>query len=149
MMRQVLSLVDESLKYTSASSNASVIQSIKVARALRPLRVLSRFEGLKFLGRVTGAAFGMIMRAAFLSSMALFAFGDWISPFKRKECSYFSVFYIILSLTGILGQQLYSGKMNTCSDSLIFQRRDCIGHIPFSNLQRSWLTYLNNFGISF
>jgi hypothetical protein len=75
MVKQVLSLVDEALKYTSASSNTSVIQSIKVARALRPLRVLSRFEGLKFLGRVTGAALGMIMRAAILSSMVLFAFG--------------------------------------------------------------------------
>jgi hypothetical protein len=78
ILRQVLSLVDESLKYTTVSNNASVIQSIKVARALRPLRVLSRFEGLKFLGRITGGALGMIMRAAILSSMVLFAFGDEI-----------------------------------------------------------------------
>ncbi len=47
-----------------------------------------------------------------------------------------------------MGQQLYSGKMNTCSDSLIFQRQYCIGYIPFSDQQRTWLNYLNNFGIA-
>ena len=49
-----------------------------MARALRPLRILTRFEALRFLGRITGGALGMIMRAALFCFVVLFGFGKEI-----------------------------------------------------------------------
>lgn len=80
-------MVDESLKYIALSGNNAIIQNIKVARALRPLRILTRFEALKFLGRITGGALGMIMRAACFSCIILFGFGK-IAPKPNSVTSF-------------------------------------------------------------
>jgi hypothetical protein len=115
------------------------------ARSLRPLRVLTRFKRLKFVGATTAGAMGMILRAAFCSLAFIFAFGENNIENCRNEPRKMILYF---NFAGILGQQLFMGKLGHCSDSLVFQRDKCVGEMRDNGSPRTWVNPENNFGIS-
>ena len=96
-----------------------IFRILRVLRALRPLRIIARSKGLRVL-------VGTLMSAA--------------KPVGNTLCIALAVF----SIFGILGMQLLLGKMNSCSDNIIFRREDCIGLDQNSN-PRVWITHPVNF----
>jgi hypothetical protein len=96
-----------------------IFRILRVLRALRPLRIIARSKGLKVL-------VGTLLSAA--------------KPIGNTLCIALGVFGIF----GILGMQLLSGKLNSCSDKTIFQKEDCIGVDDNSN-PRVWATHPVNF----
>ena len=85
----------------------------------------------------------MIMRAALFCFILLFGFGKSIVFAKENRAADSPEV-----CSGIFGQQLFMGKMNTCNDALLFNKRDCVGQIKSSEEARIWMTFYNNFGQS-
>jgi hypothetical protein len=60
-----------------------------------------------------------------------------------------SNFVFDFGFPGLLGQQLFMGKLGYCSDRLVFQRDTCVGEMKDVGRPRIWVNPQNNFGISF
>ncbi len=87
----------------------------RILRALRPLRIIARARGLRLL--VT-----TIMSA--------------VKPVLNTLCIAIAVFAVL----GILGMQLLSGKMYSCSDTLIHRKKDCV-ELDGEGNPRTWNRY--------
>jgi hypothetical protein len=146
---QVVSSIDEFFKWSSLDgNNSAVVRCFMAARSLRPLRVLTRFKRLKFVGATTAGAMGMILRAAFCSLAVIFAFGENnIENYRNEQTKL--IFPYKFRFPGILGQQLFMAKLGYCNDSLVFQRDKCVGEISDTGSPRTWVNPENNFGICF
>jgi hypothetical protein len=68
-------VVDECLKFMSVDGDSSLFMCLMAFRALRPLRILTRFPKLRFLGATVVSSLGMISRAVLFSMVVLFSFG--------------------------------------------------------------------------
>ena len=100
--------------------------AVKILGAFRLLRVLrvlrfaaANFPGLQILIRTAGLAAGPLVHAMILVCASLL-------------------------VLGIVGMQMFSGKMNSCSDPSVWTFVECVG-LDAENRQRVWVPYDVNF----
>jgi hypothetical protein len=106
---------------SAVSSGASLgpLKTIRILRALRPLRLIARAEGLRTM-----------INAMFSS----------VKPIISTCCIALGTY----SLLGLIGMQLLLGKMGTCTDNKIKFMRDCWGPNDDGEL-RQWYQPAANF----
>ena len=101
------------------SGNVSALKFFKILRilrALRPLRLIARAKSLRVL---VSALFESIVPIISTCSLMFLAYG---------MCS-------------LLGMQILSGKMKTCSNPQYFTKQDCVIHLdPNTNALGQWTT---------
>ncbi len=85
----------------------SYIRIIRVLRAFRPLRLISRYEGLRIVLRTIAKSIQPV-----LSTVA--------------------ILFVAFSIYGILGVQLFMEKFRTCNDSSVSSKSACVGTYPDS-----------------
>mmetsp|Transcript_31531 Transcript_31531/g.76314 ORF Transcript_31531/g.76314 Transcript_31531/m.76314 type:complete len:1933 (-) Transcript_31531:88-5886(-) len=90
-----------------------IFRIFRILRALRPLRIIARARGLR------------ILVSTILSA-------------TKPVLNTLGIAIVTFALFGILGMQLLSGKMWTCSDPLRFQKDDCRG-IDEGGSPRKWV----------
>jgi hypothetical protein len=49
---------------------------------------------------------------------------------------------------GILGQQVFMGRLSSCNDNLVFYRDSCTGYMPDTGFPRVWGNFGINFGVN-
>ena len=106
-------------------SNISVsfLRGFRALRALRPLRMVSKNEGMKVLVDSLLVSIPQLINVLLISLLFFFVFG-------------------------ILGVQLFKGSMSFCNDSSINFKSDCIGQYddPDNGLtDRQWITPFINY----
>ena len=107
--------------FSAVSSGASIgpLKTIRILRALRPLRLIARAEGLRTM-----------INAMFSS----------VKPIIGTCCIAIGTY----SLLGLIGMQLLLGKMGSCTDNKIKFMRDCWGPSEDGEL-RQWYQPAANF----
>jgi Ca2+-binding EF-hand superfamily protein len=113
------SILDMILSNVLTGAGAAPLKTLRVLRALRPVRLISRAEGLKVL-----------ISAIYSSAMPILA------TCCIALCAY--------ALMGLVGMQLLLGKMATCSDNKVKFMRDCWG-LNEDGEERVWLRNPANF----
>ena len=111
--------LDAILTLILTGKNVSSLKSFKILRilrALRPLRLIARAKSLRVL---VSALFESIIPILSTCSLMILAYG---------MCS-------------LLGMQLLSGKMKTCSNPTYYTKNDCTSNLdPGTNAPGQWLT---------
>ena len=103
--------------------NVTFLRGFRALRALRPLRMVSKNEGLKIV----------------------------VDSLLKSIPSLFNVMLIcllFLLVFGILAVQLFQGSMGYCSDASIDRKNNCVGDFvnnQGSVSQRQWVVAFNNF----
>eukprot|EP01065_Artemidia_motanka_P019341 TRINITY_DN22979_c0_g1_i1.p1 TRINITY_DN22979_c0_g1~~TRINITY_DN22979_c0_g1_i1.p1 ORF type:complete len:1900 (+),score=689.80 TRINITY_DN22979_c0_g1_i1:56-5701(+) len=103
-------------------SSFSIVKVFRALRALRPLRVVNRNLGLKLVVRTLLKALPGVANVALIASLIFLVFG-------------------------ILGVQLFAGRMHKCTDPSITHKADCSGADPnhyqvgsnSTPVQRQWV----------
>ena len=97
-------------------STLKFFKILRILRALRPLRLIARAKSLRVL---VSALFESIIPILSTCSLMVLAYG---------MCS-------------LLGMQLLSGKMKTCSNPTYYTKNDCTSNLdPGTNAPGQWLT---------
>ena len=95
------------------------LKTVRILRALRPLRLIARAKGLRTM-----------INAMFSS----------VKPIIGTICIALGVY----SLLGLVGMQIFLGKMGTCTDNKIQFMRDCWGPDD-DGAERHWIQASANF----
>jgi voltage-dependent calcium channel T type alpha-1G len=101
----------------------SYIRIVRVLRAFRPLRLISRYEGLRIVLRTIAKSIQPV-----LSTVA--------------------ILFVAFSIYGILGVQLFMEKFRSCNDSSVTLKSSCVGTFKDSfgrPQQREWSSSPINF----
>lgn len=99
------------------------LRGFRALRALRPLRMVSKNEGMKIVVNSLLTAIPNLLNVMLISLL------------------FFLVF-------GILGVQLFKGAMGSCTDSNIDYKYDCVGQYVDDNgdtQDRQWIVPFNNY----
>jgi len=116
------SVVDMVANFSGADNTVSslrILRVFRIFRALRPLRVISRARGLRIVVQTITGSVGPVLNTALIALVVFFIFG-------------------------ILGVQLFSGRLHFCSDPLIWNKEDCVG-FEEDGTPRSWENRSINF----
>ena len=101
----------------------SYIRIVRVLRAFRPLRLISRYEGLRIVLRTIAKSIQPV-----LSTVA--------------------ILFVAFSIYGILGVQLFMEKFRSCNDSSVTLKSSCVGTFKDSfgrQQHREWSSSPINF----
>lgn len=106
-------------------SNVSIsfLRGFRALRALRPLRMVSKNEGMKIVVNSLLTSIPNLFNVLLISLLFLLVFG-------------------------ILGVQLFKGAMGSCSDSSIDNKKQCVGSFTDddgSTADRQWIVPFDNF----
>jgi hypothetical protein len=114
------SIADEIMKIMDMASDSNLLKFMRILRAFRVLRILSRLKGLALILRTLWICVNPL-----LSSIAIVA--------------------ALVFLFAMLGMQLFQGKLHFCSDPLISLESECIGTEASSPTNRVWLNQKAHF----
>ena len=106
-----------------AQAGLSFMRGFRALRALRPLRMISKDEGMKTVVNSLLKAIPNLFNVALIELLTILVFS-------------------------ILGVQLFKGELGSCTDSSITYKKDCIGSYTDDSgalQERSWGTPFNNF----
>eukprot|EP00286_Rhodomonas_abbreviata_P000279 CAMPEP_0181291404 /NCGR_PEP_ID=MMETSP1101-20121128/1948_1 /TAXON_ID=46948 /ORGANISM="Rhodomonas abbreviata, Strain Caron Lab Isolate" /LENGTH=1755 /DNA_ID=CAMNT_0023395791 /DNA_START=9 /DNA_END=5276 /DNA_ORIENTATION=- len=118
------SLLDTGLSYGLQGQNVNlgalkIFRIFRIFRALRPLRIIARARGLR------------VLVTTLLSSV-------------KPVLNTMSIALGVFSIFGVLGMQLLSGKLHSCSDPTVYERDNCVGRSN-DGVPRTWENYAVNF----
>ena len=103
---------------TDSNPAFAALKTLRTFRALRPLRMISRNPGMKLV-------VNSLLRA------------------MPGVANVMSVQLLFMLIFGILGQQLFSGKMASCTDATVVLRAECVGDFVDADsgdtLKRVWV----------
>lgn len=99
--------------------NFSFLRGFRALRALRPLRMISKDEGMKTVVNSLLRAIPNLFNVALINML----------------------FFVVF---GILGVQIFKGQLGHCSDSSINEKANCEG-VDATNTEREWIVPFNNF----
>ena len=114
------SIADEIMKIMDMASDSNLLKFMRILRAFRVLRILSRLKGLALILRTLWICVNPL-----LSSIAIVA--------------------ALVFLFAMLGMQLFQGKLHFCSDPLIYLESECVGTEASSPTNRVWLNQKAHF----